>query len=44
MNKKRICLFPTEPDPRDIPSTSTGITRNDFDVAVLLNSSDSEFE
>lgn len=45
-NKKRKCLFPEVPDPKDIPSTSTGITRNeDFDISIGNISSDSsEFE
>jgi len=44
-NKKRKCLFPEELDPRDIPSTSTGITRSDYyDISVKLGSSDSDFE
>lgn len=44
--KKRKCLFPEVPDPRDIPSTSTGITRNeDYDISIGNISSDSsEFE
>lgn len=45
-NKKRKCLFPEVLDPRDIPSTSTGITRNeDCDISIGNISSDSsEFE
>lgn len=42
-NKKRKCLFPVEPDIRNIPSTSTGITGDDFDMCIQP-SSDSEFE
>jgi len=44
-NKKRICLFPEEPDPRDIPSTSTGITRSEnYDIDIQIGSSESDFE
>lgn len=42
--KKRKCLFPQEPDPRDIPSTSTGITEENFDNLFHFISSDSDFE
>lgn len=42
--KKRKCLFPQEPDPRDIPSTSTGITEENFDMSFQFISSDSDFE
>jgi len=42
-NKKRKCLFPVEPDFRNIPSTSTGITENDYDICIQP-SSDSEFD
>lgn len=43
-NKKRKCLFPEAPDPRCIPSTSTGITRDDYDISYQASSSDSDFE
>lgn len=43
--KKRKCLFPEEPDFKNIPSTSTGITRETHDVSLPSTSiSDSEFE
>lgn len=42
-SKKRKCLFPVEPDPRYIPSTSTGITGDDYDLCIQP-SSDSDFE
>lgn len=43
-NKKRKCLFPESPDPKLIPSTSTGITEEDFEAALQNVSSDSDFE
>lgn len=43
-NRKRKCLFPEEPDPRCIPSTSTGITEEDYEAALNPVSSDSDFE
>lgn len=42
--RKRKCLFPEEPDPRYIPSTSTGITEEDYAAALCPVSSDSDFE
>ncbi|VVC36757.1 Tudor domain,BRCT domain [Cinara cedri] len=43
--KKRKCLFPEAPDPRDIPSTSTGITEENYEMANhIVFSSDSEFD
>jgi len=43
--KKRKCLFPEVPDPRSIPSTSTGITGDDYDEGNFqAASSDSDFE
>lgn len=43
--KKRKCLFPDKIDPRDIPSTSTGITEENYEMASqIVVSSDSEFE
>jgi len=44
--KKRKCLFPEVPDPRYIPSTSTGITAgDDYDEGIFqAASSDSDFE
>lgn len=45
LKKKRKCLFPEKPDPRDIPSTSTGITEENYEMASqIVVSSDSEFE
>ncbi|XP_060877211.1 uncharacterized protein LOC132950036 isoform X2 [Metopolophium dirhodum] len=44
--KKRKCLFPEVPDPRYIPSTSTGITAgDDYDEGIFqAASSDSDFD
>ncbi|XP_027841862.1 uncharacterized protein LOC114123171 [Aphis gossypii] len=43
--KKRKCLFPEVPDPRNIPSTSTGITGDDYDEGNFqAASSDSDFD
>ncbi|XP_003246625.1 uncharacterized protein LOC100168759 isoform X2 [Acyrthosiphon pisum] len=44
--KKRKCLFPEVPDPRYIPSTSTGITAgDDYDEGIFqATSSDSDFD
>ncbi|KAE9535668.1 hypothetical protein AGLY_007569 [Aphis glycines] len=43
--KKRKCLFPEVPDPRNIPSTSTGITGDDYDEENFqAASSDSDFD
>ncbi|XP_022165129.1 uncharacterized protein LOC111030092 isoform X2 [Myzus persicae] len=44
--KKRKCLFPEVPDPRSIPSTSTGITGgDDYDEGNFqAASSDSDFD
>lgn len=38
--KKKRCLFPDKNDPRNIPSTSSGITRE----ITSLSSSESDFE
>ncbi|CAH1721580.1 unnamed protein product [Aphis gossypii] len=43
--KKRKCLFPEVPDPRNIPSTSTGITGDNYDEGNFqAASSDSDFD
>jgi len=43
--KKRKCLFPEVPDPRNIPSTSTGITGDGYDEGNFqAASSDSDFD
>lgn len=42
--KKRKCLFPEESDPRNVPSTSTGVTRENFFPSPSPASEDSDFE
>lgn len=44
IKKKQKCLFPEERDPRDIPSTSTGITGENYEFPPLPMSEDSDFE
>lgn len=44
LKKKQKCLFPEERDPRDIPSTSTGITGGNYDFLPLPSSDDSDYE
>lgn len=45
VHKKRKCLFPDESDPRCQPSTSTGITGENYELPPLpLVSEDSDFE
>ncbi|XP_050547040.1 TP53-binding protein 1-like isoform X2 [Daktulosphaira vitifoliae] len=44
-DKKRKCLFPLEKDPRDIPSTSTGITESIYHLSPQYSSqTDSDFD
>lgn len=42
--KKRICLFPEDTDPKNVPSTSTGVTRENFFPSFSPTSEDSDFE
>lgn len=44
IKKKQKCLFPEEGDLRNIPSTSTGITGENYDFLPLPVSEDSDFE